>query len=162
MRAAPGSGGGSIDRGAVVSQAEGHGWRIHFTAEDLERIQVSPTLGPLAETVMALGLLRCGRQRPALLGPWRGQVKGRLTPRIAPLTALMPLGSKGVDLCMLTGAAPAIKQGVQALMAIPAEHVLAELEYTDRMYKLPAAAWAVAEADGPARHQLVAATRAAY
>jgi predicted transcriptional regulator len=137
-------------------------WRIHFTAEDLERIQVSPTLGPLAETVLALGLLRCGRQRPALLGPWRGQVKGKLTPRMAPLTALMPLGSKGVDLCMLTGAAPTIEQGVQALMAIPAEHVLAEMEYTDRMYKLPAAAWAVAEADGPARRQLATATRAAY
>ena len=26
-------------------------WRILFTAEDLERIQVRPTLGPLAETV---------------------------------------------------------------------------------------------------------------
>ena len=108
-------------------------WRIHFTAEDLEGIQVSPTLGPLAETVMALGLLRCGRQHPALLGPWRGRVKGRLTPQMAPLTALMPLGSKGVDLCMLTGAAPTIELGVQALMAMPVEHVLAEMEYTDRM-----------------------------
>jgi predicted transcriptional regulator len=137
-------------------------WRIHFTAEDLERIQVSPTLGPLAETVMALGLLRCGRQHPALLAPWRGQVKGKLTSQVAPLTALMPLGSKGVDLCMLTGAAPTIQQGARALMAMSAEHVLAEMEYTDRMSRLPAAAWAVAEADGPARHQLVAATRAAY
>ena len=33
---------------------------------------------------------------------------------------------------------------------------------SDRMYKLPAAAWAVAEADGPARRQLATATRAAY
>jgi hypothetical protein len=34
-------------------------WRIHFTADDLERIQVRPTLGPLAETVTAMCLLRC-------------------------------------------------------------------------------------------------------
>ena len=32
-------------------------WRIHFTADDLERIQVKPTLGPLAETVKAMSLL---------------------------------------------------------------------------------------------------------
>ena len=34
-------------------------WRIHFTPDDLERIQVSPTLGPLSETWMAVSLLRC-------------------------------------------------------------------------------------------------------
>jgi DNA-binding transcriptional ArsR family regulator len=137
-------------------------WRIHFTAEDLERIQVSPTLGPLGETVMAMGLLRCGKQQSALFGPWRGQVTGRLTPQMAPLTALIPPDCKGVDLCMLTGAAATIEQGVQALMAMPAGHVLTEMEYIDRMHKLPAAVWAVAEADGPARHQLAIATQAAY
>jgi hypothetical protein len=81
-------------------------WRIHFTAEDLARIQVGATLGPLAETVMALWMLRCPRQPTALFGEWRAQVKGRLTAQMAPLTALIPPGS-GVDLCMLTGAAPA-------------------------------------------------------
>jgi hypothetical protein len=50
-------------------------WRIHFTAEDLERIQVSPTLGPLAETVMAIELL-AGRSR-ARLGARRRQRLGR-------------------------------------------------------------------------------------
>jgi hypothetical protein len=137
-------------------------WRIHFTAEDLERIQVGPTLGPLAETVMALSLLRCGNRQPALLGPWRGQVRGRVTPQMAPLTALFPPGGKGVDLCMLTGVAPTIEQGVRALMDMPTEHVLTEMEFIDRMHELPASAWAAAEAGGPARHQLAAATQAAY
>jgi DNA-binding transcriptional ArsR family regulator len=136
-------------------------WRIHFTADDLARIQVSPTLGPLAETVMALWMLRCPSQPPAQFGEWRAQVKGRLTAQMAPLTALIPLGS-GVDLCMLTGAAPTIEKGLQALLAMPREHVLAEMEYTDRTHRLPAAAWAVAEADGPARRGLAAAARIAH
>jgi Helix-turn-helix domain len=137
-------------------------WRIHFTAEDLERIRVSPTLGPLAETVMALGMLRCGRQQPALLGPWRGQIMDKITPRMAPLTAFMPLGGQAVDLCMLTGAASTIELGVQALMAMPSERVLCEMGYTDRMWKLPASAWAAAVAGSPARLELADATQVAY
>ena len=137
-------------------------WRIHFTAEDLERIRVSPTLGPMAETVMALGGLRCGRQQPALLSKWRGQIMDKITPRMAPLTAFMPLGGQAVDLCMLTGAAPTFELGVQALMAMPSDRVLCEMGYTDRMWKLPAGAWAAAEAGSPARLQLADATQAAY
>lgn len=76
-------------------------WRIHFTAEDLERIQVRSALGPLAETVKAMSLLRCPRQPRAPYRQWRGQVKGRLTPKMAAFTALIPSGSKGVDLSML-------------------------------------------------------------
>ena len=137
-------------------------WRIHFTAEDLERIQVRPTLGPLAETVKAMCLLRCAQQARAPYRPWRDQVKDRLTPQMAALTALFPPGSPGVDLPMLTGAAPTMKQGVQALLAVPRDHLLLEMEYTDRMHKLPAAAWAVAETGGQARLQLAAAAVAAH
>jgi hypothetical protein len=137
-------------------------WRIHFTAADLERIQVSPTLGPLAETVLALGTIRCGRQQPAVLSPWRGQVMDKITPRLAPLTAFMPLGGQAVDLCMLTGAAPTIELGVQALLDMPSERVLCEMGYTDQMWKLPTSAWAAAEAGSPARLELAAATQAAY
>jgi predicted transcriptional regulator len=81
---------------------------------------------------------------------------------MAPLTALIPPGCQGVDLCMLTGVAATMEQGVQALMAMPAEHVLTEMEFIDRMHGLPASAWAVAEAGGPARRQLATATQAAY
>ena len=136
-------------------------WRIHFTAEDLERIQVRPTLGPLAETVKAMSLLRCPQQPRAPYRQWRGQVKDRLTPQMTALTALLPLGSKGVDLPMLIGTAATIEQGVQNLLAVPREQLLVEMEFTDREAKLPAAAWAVAET-GQARLQLAAATVAAH
>ena len=109
-------------------------WRIHFRPDDLERIQVRPTLGPLAETVLGGGLLRCPQQPRTLLSEWRGQVKGRLHAADGPLTALIPPGSKGVDLSMLTGQAATLEQGVQALLAVPREHLLVEMEYTDRMH----------------------------
>jgi hypothetical protein len=137
-------------------------WRIHFTAEDLERIQVRPTLGPLAETVKAMGLLRCTQQPRAPYQQWRGQVKDRLTPQMTALTALIPPGSKGVDLPMLTGIAPTMEQGVRALLAVPREQLLVEMEFTDRMHKLPAAVWAAAEIGGQARLQLAAAAVAAH
>ena len=137
-------------------------WRIHFTAGDLQRIQVSPTLGPLAETVMALTLLRCPVAPSGLYSQWRGQVKGKVTAQMSALADLIPVGSKGVDLCTLTGPAPTLEQGVQALMAMPSDHYLVEIEYVAMHHKLPEAAWAVAEADGTARYELAQATRAAY
>ena len=137
-------------------------WRIHFTAEDLERIQVSPTLGPLAETVMALSLLRCPWRNPATFSEWRGQVSGKITAQMKALTYMIPPGTTGVDLCTLTGEAPTIEQGVRALLAVPSENLLTEMEITDRWHKLPAAAWAAVEADGEARRELAAATQAAY
>ena len=135
-------------------------WRIHFTDDDLARIQVSPTLGPLAETVMALSLLRCPTQSRRAFGGWRSQVQGKITPQMAALMALIPAGSAGVDLCTLTGEAPTIEQGVQALLSVPREHLLVEMEYIDRDHRLPAAAWAMAEPG--AREQLADATRATY
>src|SRR5439155_12648242 len=76
-------------------------WRIHFSEADLARVQVSPTLGPLAETVLALALLRCSRQPRTMLSEWRGQV--RVTPQMRPLTALIPPDCNGVDLPTLVG-----------------------------------------------------------
>jgi len=137
-------------------------WRIRFTAEDLERIQVRPTLGPLAETVKAMCLLRRTQQARAPYRQWRGQVKDRLTPQMTALTALIPPGSKGVDLPMLTGTAPTMEQGIQALLAVPREHLLVEMEHTDRAGKLPAATWAAAEPGSQARLQLAAAAAAAH
>jgi DNA-binding transcriptional ArsR family regulator len=135
-------------------------WRIHFTAADLGRIRVSPTLGPLAETVMALSLLRCPLPPRALFGEWRTAVQGKVTPQMKALMTMLPAGSKGVDLCSLTGEAPTIGDGVQALLTMPREHLLAEMEFADRDRRLPAAAWALA--DPGAREPLADSAQAAY
>jgi hypothetical protein len=107
-------------------------------------------------------LLRCPHQPRAPFRQWRGQVKGRLTPQMAAFTALIPPGSKGVDLSMLTGPAVTLEQGVQALLTVPREQLLIEMEFTDRGHKLPAAVWAAAETGGQARLQLAAAAVAAH
>jgi DNA-binding transcriptional ArsR family regulator len=135
-------------------------WRIHFTAADLGRIRVSPTLGPLAETVMALSLLRCPLPPRALFGEWRTAVQGKVTPQMKALMTMLPAGSKGVDLCSLTGEAATIGDGVQALLTVPREYLLAEMEYADRDRRLPAAAWAMA--DPGAREPLADSAQAAY
>jgi DNA-binding transcriptional ArsR family regulator len=135
-------------------------WRIHFTDEDLARTQVSPTLGPLAETFMALCLLNRPCASRKLFSEWRSQVEGTITRRMAPLTSLIPPGSTGVDLLTLTGEAPTIGQGLAALLAMPRENVLLEMGVTDRWHKLPAAAWAMAEPE--AREQLADAAQAAH
>src|SRR4029077_8441328 len=101
----------------------------------LARIQVSPTLGPLAETVLALALLRCSRQPRNMLSEWRGQV--RVTPRMRPLAALIPPDCNGVDLPTLVGETATIEQGVQALLDVPREHLLVEMDWIDRRDRLP-------------------------
>ena len=133
-------------------------WRIHFSEADLARVQVSPTLGPLAETVLALALLRCSRQPRAMLSEWRGQI--RVTPQMRPLTALIPPDCNGVDLPTLVGETATIEQGVQALLDVPREHLLVEMEWIDRRHRLPPLAWAMAEAGG--RPELAEATQVAY
>ena len=132
-------------------------WRIHFSEDDLARIQVSPTLGPLAETVLAVG---CSAARAAAhhASEWRGQV--RVTPRMRPLTALIPPDCRGVDLPTLVGETATIEQGVQALLDVPREHLLVEMEWIDRRHRLPPLAWAMAEAGG--RPELAEATQVAY
>src|ERR1041385_6078592 len=120
-------------------------WRICFSRDALDRIQLRPTLGPLAETVLAVGLLRDPQQPRALLSEWRGQVQGRVSPRLRPLAALIPPGCKGVDLPTLTGEANTIEQGVRALLEVPREHLLVEMASPTRFNRLPPAAWALAE-----------------
>ena len=138
-------------------------WRIHFTSEDLGRIQVSPTLGPLSETVLAISLIRgCHMQPRTLFSAWRSQVGGKVTPRMRALIDLIPPGSRGVDLCTLTGEAPTIEQGLAALLAAPREQMLVEMGLFERWHRLPASAWSLAEPGGrePLADAMLAAHRA--
>ena len=135
-------------------------WRIIFSPEDLDRIQLRPTLGPLAETVLAVSLLRCPDQSRTLLKEWRSQVQDRMTLRMRPLVSLIPPGCQGVDLPTLTGETDTIEQGVRALLEVPREHLLVEMAYTNRFNRLSPAAWALAEPGS--RPDLADATEAAY
>lgn len=70
--------------------------RIHFTADDLSRIRLKTTAGPLVETAFAQGLL--GRGVPAPFARWRRQVNDRLAQLPIPLNG--GPGSPGLDLLL--------------------------------------------------------------
>jgi DNA-binding transcriptional ArsR family regulator len=138
------------------------GLRIHLTAEDLARTSISATMGPLAETVMAMILVRCPRQDPAALRQWRRIAKGRMTPAMKPLAMLIPPGEIGVDLATLTGQARTIDEGIKAVLALPGDRLLREIEDADRQSTLPRAAWAITETGSAARKQLADAIGATH
>jgi hypothetical protein len=135
--------------------------RIHFTGEDLARTRIISTMGPLAETMWALSMLRCPGPQPLLFGGWRDQVSGPLTNTVGPLAAMIPRGSLGVDLSTPTGATTTIEHGIEALRKIPLDRLQAEMEFFDRWRKLPAAAWDLTR-DGDPRPELALAANAAY
>jgi DNA-binding transcriptional ArsR family regulator len=139
-------------------------WRVHFTADDLDRIEIVDTFGPLAETFLALSLLRWPQARPrGMLSEWPQWVAPRLTPRIKPLLPLLPPGGRGVDLVTVVGRASTIDQGIGELMTVPDAVLSEEIDYFDRNWqRLPATAWASADARGPGRIALVDAAVAAY
>src|ERR1700722_324957 len=137
-------------------------WRIHFTDADLDKIEVCEPAGPLAETVMAMSFLRCPLQPPAMFGAWREQARDRLTSQLRPLAALVPPGTRGLDLYTLIGAAPTIGCGIAGLLELSAAELVPELEFLDQGQRLPRSAWAVAEPGSVARYQLADAIDAAY
>ncbi|MFE9046272.1 ArsR/SmtB family transcription factor [Streptomyces sp. NPDC012421] len=68
--------------------------RIHFTAQDLTRVRLRPTLGPVAETVFALGML--GRTGSPSQVRWRNQLSWHLR-RSGPLTQLLSSAQRSVQ-----------------------------------------------------------------
>jgi len=138
------------------------GWRIHFTGDDLARTTIVTTLGPLAETMFSLAMLRCAHEPPAAFGGWREQVRRNMSPEMRPLAAMAPAGTYGVDLWSLTGTARTIEEGVEAILAVPADHMRAEMEYIAMGRRLPASVWAASDAGSPARLALAKAAQASY
>ncbi len=139
-------------------------WRIHFTADDLARTRVAPTLGPLAETLLGFSMLRGEAKLPNAFSGWREDVRPRLSPAMRPLAAVIPGGHFGVDLWSLTGEAPTIDQGLRALVAMRPEHVRAELEYytMDMHCPLSSEAWRIADHADRGRQILARAAQATH
>ncbi|HUD36895.1 MAG TPA: helix-turn-helix domain-containing protein [Streptosporangiaceae bacterium] len=138
-------------------------WRIYFSPEDFDRIEVGHTLGPLAETIMALSALRWPAAPRGGLRHWSAQARARLAPRVGPLAELIPPASRGVDLLPFIGRTETIEHGIVALMAAPDDAVAAEIDYFDENWeRLSPRAWAGAERGGAGRIALADAAVAAY
>lgn len=137
-------------------------WRIHFSADDLARTRVAPSLGPLAETLFGLVMIRSAWPVPMAMLGWREEVRRLLTPAMKPLTDLAPQRTFGLDLWSLTGEASTIEQGLEALQAMRPNAIRIELTGFTQTKVLPSSSWRLAEKDGAARQELASAARLAY
>jgi DNA-binding transcriptional ArsR family regulator len=99
--------------------------RVHFTAEDLARVRVSASWGPLAETLFSLEVLR--QRRPNLLiNGWRRAVLDHSEARAAQLPPLLPLTH--LDLHTLLGETPSMDDALERLLAVHHEQLKSELD----------------------------------
>jgi hypothetical protein len=137
--------------------------RIHFTDEDLRNVRVGPTYGPLAET--ALSLERLARTDwsavPAVaeetirFDGWRERVAREVTPGDRALAGLLP---RAMDIITMTGRAPSIDEGLDAVAALRPAIVGIELDdAATGPFRPPAWAAVLAEPAPETRKQLAAA-----
>ncbi|MEW2086437.1 winged helix-turn-helix domain-containing protein [Streptomyces sp. NPDC005283] len=135
--------------------------RIHFTADDLARTRVAPTIGAAAETYYSLEMLN-RRSCAVPFQRWRATVAGQLAEDAKPLTALLPASGPGLDLLALAGDSPDIDHAVDELLRAPRTRVRRELEAV--AFDSVHSSWArsVADGDAEARRQLVAALVACH
>ncbi|MEV4947004.1 helix-turn-helix domain-containing protein [Streptomyces sp. NPDC053755] len=135
--------------------------RIHFTADDLARTRVIPTVGAAAETLDSFRLL--GERDDSLaFRRWRAALAAPLGRRTGPLAALVPPGGGGVDMASLAGHSPCIEEAADTFLSAPRELLRVELAAVD--VRPADRAWArlLADGDRDARLQVAAALRACH
>ncbi|MBP0452745.1 winged helix-turn-helix transcriptional regulator [Kitasatospora sp. RG8] len=105
--------------------------RIHFTADDLARVRVAPTLGPLSEAFLGLHQLT-GRNGCPQFRPWRRLFSRTLGDGLRPLASLSP----HLDIGTLTKRDTTVEGGLDHLLGTP-----------DRTFRLEVAHIATARTD---------------
>src|SRR5258707_10995855 len=104
--------------------------RVHFTQEDLVRVRVGPTYGPLVEAMFGFRALRTG-QPGAVPDLWRRRLV-RSRPRwAAPLGEVMGPES-ALDIFTLVGRASTAAEGIESVLAMSRRRFGTELEATVR------------------------------
>ena len=102
--------------------------RVHFTHEDLARVRIAPTYGPLIEAMFGFRTLRTGEFGP-VPELWRRRVlRGR--PRwAAPLSEVMG-PELALDIFTLVGRAATAAEGLESVMAMSRRRLGTEIEAT--------------------------------
>ncbi|GAA5178942.1 winged helix-turn-helix domain-containing protein [Rugosimonospora acidiphila] len=100
--------------------------RVHFTQEDLARVRVVPTHGPLVEAMFGFRALRTG-ELGAVPELWRRRVT-RGHPRwTAPLGEVMGPES-AFDIFTLVGRTPTAAEGLESIIAMSRRRLSSEIE----------------------------------
>ncbi|WP_449066262.1 ArsR/SmtB family transcription factor [Planomonospora algeriensis] len=134
--------------------------RIHFTADDVARVRMAPTLGPMAETLFSLHALR-GRTEETMFGGWRRRVRGGLGARSAVLAAITPARKPWFDMAILAGTGRDLAESSETFLASSRQAVRAELDfYAGHHGRVPAVLAGLV--DTPAARREVLSTVQAY
>ncbi|MFC4945924.1 ArsR family transcriptional regulator [Pseudonocardia sp. GCM10023141] len=104
--------------------------RIHFTARDVLRVRVLPSMGPMAETLHSLSVLRLGRA-DVTFREWRRQVHATIGARPPELGALVSEDSF-LDLASLSGLRQDMDESIEAVLAADPAAVQSELDFHTR------------------------------
>jgi DNA-binding transcriptional ArsR family regulator len=99
---------------------------LRLDAEDLAKVRLSPTWGPLSESLFSLRLLRRRQPNPLVAG-WTHAVRSQLEGWIAPLLVLTPT-SPLIDLHTVAGESPDMEPALASLAKAPASRLSAELQ----------------------------------
>ncbi|MEW2164902.1 helix-turn-helix domain-containing protein [Streptomyces sp. NPDC007084] len=135
--------------------------RIHFTAEDLMRTRVAPTIGVAAETFDSVRMLR-EHGGGLAFRRWQVAVRGRLREQALPLVALMPRQGPLVDVVSLAGSSASIDEAVDQLLRAPRDLMRIELENVDFRPTYRSLARNLVDGDRTARLQVASALRACH
>ncbi|GAA4105114.1 winged helix-turn-helix domain-containing protein [Actinomadura miaoliensis] len=137
--------------------------RVHFTADDLQRVQLAP--GPDALWEILLSLCRLRRpQGEAVFGQWKRQVTSQLPASIGMLTALAPPSGYAADFLTPTTSTGTLRDGLAAVRATPRARLRTDLtELATRHPHRSIPSWGRSLADGrPQVVQQVTASLADY
>ncbi len=102
--------------------------RVHFTHEDLVRLRVVPTYGPLVEAMFGLRALRMG-QLGAVPEVWRRRVMRAEHRWAAPLSEVMG-PELALDIFTLIGRASTAAEGLESVIAMSRGRLETEIEAT--------------------------------
>jgi DNA-binding transcriptional ArsR family regulator len=98
--------------------------RIWFTADDLARISLVATLGPLAETLFSIRAMRARH-----LTPWRQTVTPRAQAALLDVAALYPARGPFLDLVSSVGPSEDMAHAVERVRAVPHAVLRHEVEW---------------------------------
>lgn len=112
-------------------------YRIHLTAQDMSRVRLLPTLGPMSEALQSLKVLR--HERASLVfGGWRRHVYDAMGYELRGLSSLMPAAGPPLDLVSVAGPGRSMAESVDAVLSADRASVRMELDYyVSRHHRTP-------------------------
>jgi helix-turn-helix protein len=137
--------------------------RIHFTAEDLGRVRLAPSVDSMWEMTLSLHLLPT-RKSALVFDRWRGQVRSAVSRSgaeslLSLLLAIDPPASYFPDFLTPAGHRGDLVAGIEAIRSTPASQFREQLTLLAGTFRLPTSARSLATGDVDAVGHLCEALR---